>query len=165
MSSREVLSQYLLGNQLTSQITLEEFQKIASKSLGYETSAVVSKEKMEEWYEAYQERDRIERESIKSRVDQFLKRIERDELCKLETSQLKESFTLEELVDNLYTVDQVLDSKLEALNSSFEATADVFGQFSDILAKANQRNREWDEDLVDRLAEYRKMLQTETNLE
>lgn len=162
MSSRDVLSQYLLGNGLTNRLTLEEFEKIVSKSLG---DAVVSKERVKEWYEAYQERDQMERESIKSRVDQFLSRIERDEFCKLKTSQLKESFTLEELVDNLYTVDQILDAKLESLNSSFEATADVFEQFSDILARANKGNREWDKEVVDVLAEYRKMLQTESKPE
>ncbi|QLQ80463.1 hypothetical protein HG537_0D04630 [Torulaspora globosa] len=160
MSSRDVLSQYLVGNQLTSRITLEEFHRIVSESLGYETDAVVSKEKVQEWYESYQERDQMDRESIETRVDRFLSRIERDEFCKLESSQLKESFTLEELVDNLYTVDQILDAKLELVNNSFEAITDVFEQFNNILAKANQGNREWDRDLLETLVEYRRMLQT-----
>lgn len=161
MSSREVLNQYLLGNQLTDAFTLEEFQKIVSKSLGKEFGTVVTREKVQEWYEAYQEHDRMERESIASRVDQTLGKIERDELLNLESVQLKESFTLEELVDNLYTVDQVMDSKLEMLNSRFESSAAVFNQLSDILVKSNQAKRESDMNLVDTLAEYKDMLQTD----
>lgn len=162
MSSREVLNRYLSGGQLTANLSLQEFQKVVLKGLEKDSgTAAYSREAINEWYTTYQQQDQIEREEIASRVDYFLSRIERQEIQNLEKSQLKESFTLEELVDNLYTVDQVLDTKLTLLNDSFQSSADVFDQLSALLKEANQINdKDNMESFVDRLVKYRRMLQT-----
>lgn len=160
MGSRETLVQFLSGKQLTNRVSLSEFQEIVEKSAGSSRDGVIPREKVLEWYAAYRARDEEETNATRSRVDEFLTRIEQAEIRKLENSQLQESLTLEEVVNSMYNVDQILDARLKTLNVAIRSNAEVLAHMNDILTRANESKTNEDYgDLLSVLDDYRTMIE------
>lgn len=158
MSSREILVQFLLGNQLTSRLSLPEFQEVVDKNSGQ--GERIPDEKVREWYAAYRARDQDETDATRLIVDKFLTITEQAEMRKLENAQLKESLSLEEVVDSMYNVDQILDARLKTLNRAMETNVKVLAKLNDILAKVNRSKAEDDNiDLLNVLHGYKTMIE------
>lgn len=111
-------------------------------------------------YAAYRARDQDETDATRLIVDKFLTITEQAEMRKLENAQLKESLSLEEVVDSMYNVDQILDARLKTLNRAMETNVKVLAKLNDILAKVNRSKAEDDNiDLLNVLNGYKTMIE------
>lgn len=160
MSSRDILVQFLSKNQLTDRLSFSDFEEVVNKGSERGRSGTPSEEQVRQWYAACQAHDEERLKALKSRVEKFLVRIEQSEMRKLETVQLQESLSLEEVVDDMYSVDQILDAKLRTLNRSIEEDTIALTRLNEILMKANRSTVDYEETNreLSTLREYRQIL-------
>lgn len=128
MSSQDLLVRYFANGLLTNTLSLEEFVKVVKNANRH-----ISRADMESWYYQYKQRDDSTVESLKGGVGEFLRKTRESKVRELEIGQLSESFTLEEIINNIYTVDQVLDRRLKTINKSLGSNAEELNNFNEIL--------------------------------
>ncbi|QLG73289.1 hypothetical protein HG535_0E03730 [Zygotorulaspora mrakii] len=138
MASQELLTRYITEGLLTNQISFEEFDDIITKSAHNR----ISKESIRDWYLKYQSIDSMAYQTISKGVCDFLKKLKESVLNDLEKGQVAESFTLEEIINNLYTVDQILNSRLKTMNKRIAANALELESFNNILTESHETRQQ-----------------------
>lgn len=165
MTSEELFAEHFSGALLTNEISLTDFKEIVAKKYSRSEIGTVANARVEQWYSEYQARDKIKRKEIVERIEIFLSQARQSELRNLEMSQMSDSYTLEEIVNNLYNADQILAMRLKSIDNTITVNTRELSEFSDLLIRSNDskiKNVGSGESLgalLDTLVEYKSIIQ------
>lgn len=159
MSSEQLLEQYLFGSLLTNQLSLIEFEEVVRR--GRNSSNITSTE-IQEWYTRYQIKDKDMIKDIKKELSLFLQKTREAQVHELENLQMTESFTLEELINHLYSIDQILTTKLDVLDSEIGNYSDKLKDFNGLIVSSNNnindKNHQSVEGIFEALKRYKAII-------
>lgn len=165
MTSEGLLGEYFSGALLTNEISFTDFKEIVAKKYNSSGNKTITNAGVEQWYIEYQSRDRIKREEIVQRIERFLSQARQAELRNLEMSQMSDSYTLEEIVNNLYNADQILATRLKSIDKTIAVNTRVLSEFNGLLTHSNDskiKNKGNGKSLgalLDTLDEYKSIIQ------
>lgn len=113
--SEQILEDYLSQGLLTNIKSSADFKSLCSNK-----GVSLSNEVISSLYSHLQAHDEEYNEGLKLRLAEFFKRCRVLSRQNLETLQLQESISVEDLINSLYAVDQMLDLKLSELNDTLD---------------------------------------------
>ncbi|EDO17340.1 hypothetical protein Kpol_1062p50 [Vanderwaltozyma polyspora DSM 70294] len=134
MSSEQLTEQHLSGALITSHLTLQQFKDLISDT-GIESESLDGN--VESWYQHLMERDSHLRENISKEVRSFISRTKETQIKELEDLQSSKTFTLEELINHLYSIDQILNIKLKNLDDEISENTVKFKKLNDMILQSN----------------------------
>ncbi|CCE65284.1 hypothetical protein TPHA_0K01510 [Tetrapisispora phaffii CBS 4417] len=130
MNSAEVFEQTLNDALITTNIPYDQFLHLLHGAQG---GYSFTEEQTKTWYTQLEKMDKETLKKIRRRFEHFINKVRRSQLRELETSQLSESFKLEELINNLYTIDDLLSTKLQLLDNKVTESNNQLRTFDEQL--------------------------------
>ncbi|CAR29526.1 hypothetical protein ZYGR_0AD02080 [Zygosaccharomyces rouxii] len=147
MSSEQLLVRHVRDNLITHKHTLEEFAQLVAQHHRSKHESEPDEATIKDWYTKYEQQDDAALQLSEQRIENFLNDARQAQLLELEKSQLAESFSLEDVVNKLYHVDQLLDKRLAYMNESMKDNVTELQKFNELLELANSTKTDDDEDI------------------
>lgn len=146
MSSKQVLLQHFQATLVSHNYSFDEFLKTVSQSYRNKHESEPEIATVREWYSKYQHQDQAALQLVEQRIEKFLDENREAQLHELESLQVAESLSLEQIVDKLDHVDQLLTNRLEYINGALEKNIVELGSFNELLEIANSKEIDKKED-------------------
>lgn len=137
MSSEQLLLKHVRDNLVTKNHTFEEFAQIVAQHYRSKHESEPDEATIKDWYTKYEQQDEAVLQLSEQRIEKFLNETRGDQLLELEGSQLRESFSLEDVINKLYHVDELLDKRLAYLNETIKGNVGELQKFNELLELSN----------------------------
>ncbi|AQZ17130.1 NKP2 (YLR315W) [Zygosaccharomyces parabailii] len=147
MSSKELLLQYVRERLISHNYDFEEFLRTIGQTYRSRHESEPEIDTVRDWYSKYEYQDEAALEVADDRINKFLEQNREAELHELENMQIAESFSLEQVVNKLYQVDQMLDERLTYMNEALKKNVLQLERFDDLLELANSTKVDENEDM------------------
>ncbi|CCF60205.1 hypothetical protein KAFR_0J01380 [Kazachstania africana CBS 2517] len=136
MSSEKLISDYFSSFLVSKCLSFQEFQKLLEEK----SELQANEDDLQKWYSIYQKRDQETLKELEANISLLMKKIRVAELQDLKNQQLSESYSLEEINDSLYRVSELLETRINVLNTNIDSQADKLTELNEILKDVNARN-------------------------
>ncbi|CCK69685.1 Nkp2p KNAG_0C05870 [Huiozyma naganishii CBS 8797] len=133
MSAEGVLQQFIEGLLTTKLLCYSEFQHLIKTH-----NEEVQEEDIQEWYNMFQSNDGMLLRNTSSTMNTLMRDLESADINDLKEFQAKDNFSLDELVNNLYSVGTVLDTQLSQVNVSIEKETVALALFEQEVATCTE---------------------------
>ncbi|GAV55820.1 hypothetical protein ZYGR_0AY02130 [Zygosaccharomyces rouxii] len=147
MSAEQLLLRHVRENLVTHNHTLEEFSQVVAQHHRSKHESEPDEATVKDWYTKYEQQDEAALQLSEQRIENFLNETREAQLLELEKTQLAESFSLEDVVNKLYHVDQLLDKRLAYMNESIKGNITELQKFNELLELANSTKTHDNEDI------------------
>ena len=128
MLENKLLVEYLSNLLTTHCIPLEEFIKTIKES-----DVQATDEEMRRWYSILQDQDNILLNQITEETKDVLLLFKQINISDFTEREMKQYFTLETFINNLYEIGLLLDKRLAYINSEIENYSNILHDFYDTL--------------------------------
>lgn len=128
MLENKLLVKYFSNLLTTHCISLDEFIKMIKES-----NITATDEEIKRWYSILQDQDNLLLHEITERTKDVLLSFKQINISEFTEREMKQYFTLETFINNLYEMGLLLDKRLAYINSEIENYSDILHNFYDAL--------------------------------
>lgn len=147
MSSKELLLQHVREGLISHNYNFEAFLQTIGQTYRNRHESEPEINTVRDWYSKYEYQDEAALEVADDRINKFLEQNREAELHELENMQIAESFSLEQVVNKLYQVDEMLGKRLTYMNEALKKNVLQLERFDGLLELANSTKVDDNEDM------------------